>query len=270
MFDIHHHLLPGLDDGSPDLQTSLAMAQIAVEDGITHAVCTPHASSQFAFQPEENARLIAELRAALAAESIPLTITQGCDFPLNSANIQDALANPRKYTIGGHNFLLVELPDFSFPPKLSDTYYQLRVAGMTPILTHPERNATLQRDETKLKEWVEAGMLVQVTAGSVTGDMGKNAQRMAESLLERRWVHFLATDAHNTTRRPPRMSAARAIVAERYGEAYATLLCETNPKAVFEGHRLPAQPEPRGLFDDDFQGGGKRPGLLQRLFGKGR
>ncbi len=268
MFDIHHHLLPGLDDGSPDLQTSLAMARIAVEDGITHVACTPHASGQFAFRPEENARLLAELRDALAAESIPLTIAPGCDFHLNYDNIQDAIANPRKYTLAGHGFLLVELPDFSFPPKLSDTYYQLRVAGMTPILTHPERNATLQRDESRLKDWVQAGMLIQVTAGSVTGDMGRVAQRMAEGLLERRWVHFLATDAHNTTRRPPRMSAARTVVAERYGESYATLLCETNPKAVFEGQRLPAQPEPRGLFEDEYQEEGKRPSLLQRLFGR--
>ena len=244
------------------------MARIAASDGITHVVCTPHASGRYAFDQEVIAARLAELREALAADSIPLIVESGCDFHLSYDNIQDALANPRKYTIAGKGYLLVELPDFGISPQLGDTLYQLRSAGMNSILTHPERNATLQRDPGRLTDWVHAGLLVQVTAGSVLGDMGKTAQRMAEQLLSKHWVHFLATDAHNTTRRPPRMSAARELVASRYGRDYADLLCVANPLAVIEGRALPEQPVPQGVYEDDDLDVAAKPSLWKRLIGR--
>ncbi len=266
MVDLHHHLLPGLDDGSPDLQTSIAMARLAAADGITDLICTPHASNRYPpFRPETIAARLTELRSALATEAISVTLASGCDFHLSYDNIQDALTHPRKYTIAGGNYLLVELPDFGLSPSIGETLYELRLAGMTPILTHPERNPTLQRDPSRLADWLRAGLLIQVTAGSVLGEMGKPAQRMAEQLLAKRWVHFLATDAHNTTRRPPRMAVARDAVGKRHGAAYAHLLCEENPRAVLESRALPEQPEPQGLFDDEANGAIK-PSFFRRLF----
>jgi protein-tyrosine phosphatase len=251
MVDLHHHLLPGLDDGSPDLETSVAMSRMAVADGITHVVATPHASGAWEFDPSVNAAKLTELRQALAQESISLTLATGCDFHLNYDNIQDAIANPRKYTLNKTQYLLVELPDFGISPSLGEILFDLRVAGMVPILTHPERNPTLQRDHARLADWMRDGLLVQVTAGSILGHMGKTAQQMAHSLLADRWVHFLATDAHNIERRPPRMREACELVAKRYGAEYAELLCTKNPTAVFHDQPLPDQPEPLKLFDDD-------------------
>ena len=124
---------------------------------------------------------------------------------------------PARFSINGLGYLLVELPDYGLPPGLTETFYQLRLAGLTPILTHPERNPTLQRSQQRMVDWLRGGLLVQVTADSVTGHKGKQAQRMAHELLENRWVHFLATDAHNTTSRPPkcamRMSGCREVWA---------------------------------------------------------
>ena len=250
MIDIHHHLLFSLDDGSPDLETSIAMARIAVEDGITHVVCTPHASGTFDFDPALNADRVAKLREALAAESINLTLGLGCDFHLSYDNITDALANPTKYSINATTYLLVELPDYGLPPSITDTFYQMQLAGITPILTHPERNPTLQKDPTRLADWLRTGMLVQVTAGSLLGDMGKTAEKMSHQLLTDRWVHILATDAHNTTTRPPRMRAACDLVAKRYGQNYANLLCTENPTNIFNGLPLGSQEEPRHLFEE--------------------
>jgi protein-tyrosine phosphatase len=250
MVDLHHHLLPGLDDGSPDLETSVAMSRMAVEDGITRVVATPHASGAWAFEPDVIAAKLAELRQALAQESIPLTLASGCDFHLSYDNIQDAIANPRKYTLNKTQYLLIELPDFGISPGLGEILFDLRVAGMVPILTHPERNPTLQRNPARLADWMRDGLLVQVTAGSVLGHMGKAAQQMAHALLADRWVHFLATDAHNIERRPPRMREACEVVAKRYGAEYAEFLCTGNPTAVFENLALPDQPEPLKLFDD--------------------
>lgn len=243
------------------------MARLAADDGITHVVCTPHASSRYPFQPELIAERLGELRAALQAEAIPLTLASGCDFHLSYDNILDARAHPAKYTLAGRQYLLVELPDLGISPRVGDTLFELRVAGMVPILTHPERNATLQRDPSRLADWLRAGLLIQVTAGSVVGDMGKSSQRMARYLLDRRWVHFLATDAHNITRRPPHMRAARALVAKEYGSAYADLLCLTNPLAAFEGRSLPEQPEPHDLFDENGADLSGKPSFWKRLFG---
>jgi protein-tyrosine phosphatase len=251
MVDLHHHLLFGLDDGARDFETSVAMARMAAADGITHVVPTPHASSSWVFDPKQVAERLATLRHALASEAIPLTLGSGCDFHLSYDNVQDALAHPTKYTINGTGYLLVELPDFGLSPNLGETLYQLRLGGMTPILTHPERNPTLQRDPAPLAEWMRAGLLTQVTTSSVLGQMGKAAQRMADRMLTDRWVHFLATDAHNLETRPPRMREACDRVAKRYGAEYAERLCTTNPLAVFEGLPLPEQDEPLHLYDDE-------------------
>jgi protein-tyrosine phosphatase len=250
MVDIHHHLLFGLDDGSKDLETSVAMAKLAVADGITHIVSTPHANGQYEFDPQVNAARTEELRTRLASEGIALTLGTGCDFHLSFDNVERAKAEPSRFTINGLSYLLVEVPDYGLPPGLTETFYELQLAGLTPILTHPERNPTLQSDPNRLKDWLRGGVLLQVTADSLTGHKGKQAQRMSHDLLEKRWVHFLATDAHNTSSRPPRMREAHDLVAAKYGASYAYALCLTNPLAVFLGKPFEVAEEPRDLFED--------------------
>jgi protein-tyrosine phosphatase len=264
MVDIHHHLLPGLDDGPADLATSVAMARMAAEDGITHVVATPHASSRYPFDPAAVAERLAALQAELSTERIPLTVATGCDFHLSYDNIQDAIAHPKRYSLNSTAYLLVELPDYGLPPHLGETFYSLRLAGLVPVLTHPERNRTLQTNLPLLAQWLREGLLVQITTSSVLGQMGSKAQTMAHRLLADRWVHFLATDAHNLESRPPRMSEAHDLVAKKYGAAYAHSLCTANPQAVFDGRDLPEQDEPLHLFDYD-----ERLGLpwWRRIFG---
>lgn len=250
MIDIHHHLLPGVDDGSKDFDTSVAMARIAVEDGITHVACSPHANGQYNYDRVRYEGIVDQLRERLAKENVPLTLGLGCDFHLSYDNLQAALADHKPYTINGKGYLLVELPDFGLPRGLTETFYNLQIAGMTPVLTHPERNPTLQADMSRLVSWLRGGLLVQVTAGSVTGKMGKSAEKMAHQLLANRWVHFLATDAHNTSSRPPRMSDARRIVEKKYGKDYAHALCVENPRAAFDGASMPPQTEPLNLYEN--------------------
>jgi protein-tyrosine phosphatase len=250
VIDIHHHLLWGLDDGSKSIENSIAMARIAAEDGITHVVCTPHANSQYVYDPQVIADKIAQLQRSLEAEGIALTLGRGCDFHMTYDNIQEAKADPARYSINGKGYLLVELPDYGISQALTETFYQLQITGLTPILTHPERNATLQTDQLRMVDWMRGGLLVQVTAGSVLGHMGKQAQKVAHQLLANRWVHFLATDAHNTSSRPPRMREAYEVVAEKYGSEYAHALCVGNPLAAFQGKPLPPQAEPLNLYED--------------------
>jgi protein-tyrosine phosphatase len=245
MIDIHHHLLPGLDDGARTLDVSLAMAEIAIADGITHIVCTPHSSHRYFFDPERNATLFAELQDAVTTRfGDAITLGLGCDFHLMYDNIEDAQRHPTRYTINGHNYLLVEFPDSAISPNTPQTFYQLSLSGMTPIITHPERNPILARQPERMAEWLNAGALIQVTASSLTGRFGQQAERSAHWLLDHRWVHFLATDAHDIESRPPRLRPAFDWVAGQYDAATAERLCIANPRAVFYGEALGQQPEP--------------------------
>jgi protein-tyrosine phosphatase len=250
MIDIHHHLLWGMDDGASTLEASIAMAKMAAADGITHIVCSPHSNGSYNYDPPIIDAKIVELQERLDRDSVGVKLGRGCDFHMSYENIQEAKVDPTKFSINGLGYLLVEVPDYGLPRGLTEIFYQLQLAGLTPILTHPERNPTLQNDKDRIAEWLQRGVLVQVTAGSVLGRMGKHAERMAHELLENRWVHFLATDAHNTTSRAPKMREAMELVATKYGPDYAHLLCISNPLAVFMGKPMPPQLEPLNLYAD--------------------
>ena len=262
MVDIHHHLLWGLDDGARDFETSVAMAKAAAADGVTHIVCTPHSNSQYAYQPEMNEEKARELQARLDGDGVALKLGIGCDFHLSYDNIIEAKQNPARFSVNGLGYLMVEIPDFGVPQGLTETFYELQLVGLTPVLTHPERNPTLQADLSRLGEWMRGGMLVQVTGDSVTGKMGKTAEKIAHQLLAKRWVHFLATDAHNVSSRPPRLSEARNVVAKKYGQQYADSLVTANPMAVFNGTPFEPTEEPLGLHEEF-----KEPNWWQRLLG---
>lgn len=270
MIDIHHHLLPGLDDGSPSLEISVKMVEMAAADGITHIVCTPHANDRFYYSREKNLALIETLRAKVEGK---VTLGLGCDFHMSYDNIQDALDKPGHYAINGLKYMLVEFADTSIPESTTDSLYELMVSSQRPIITHPERNPVIQRHPERLAAWIREGALVQVTASSLTGRFGKTAQSTAESYLKRNWVHFLATDAHNLESRPPVMTGGYAFVKKAYGEETARRLCVTNPRAVFEGAAWPEQPEANDLYSNQEQEqqavyGKRKAGFLSRIFGR--
>ncbi len=265
MIDIHHHLLSGLDDGARDVEVSLAMVEAAVDNGITHIVCTPHANTRYTYDPELNRQKLEELQGHLNGK---VTLGLGCDFHLSYDNIEDALKNHTKYTINGKQYLLVEFDDLMIPTSMNDAFYELMVAGLQPIITHPERNLTIQRHPERMKEWLRQGCLVQVTAASLTGRFGRTAQSLAMQFLEKDWVNFLATDAHNLESRPPKLREAYDVVAKRFGGGTAKRLCVDNPKAAFFGEEMPEQPVPRGIEEKEDAAARGKGGLLSRIFGR--
>ena len=150
------------------------------------------ANPHFTFDPEANAAKMEELRGRLAEQNIPLTLGGGCDFHLNVANdnLKQARENPARFSINGLGYLLVEVADYSLPPGLTETFYELQLAGLTPILTHPERNPTLQNDPERMRDWLRGGVLIQVTADSLTGHKGRKAeQHGARAAGKARWVY---------------------------------------------------------------------------------
>jgi len=240
MVDIHCHILHGLDDGADTLETSVQMAEMAIGEGVTHVVATPHANSAYQFDPEMIRQRRDELQAVLGDR---LKLATGCDFHLSFENLQDLEKNPRKYTINQKTYLLVEFADFSIPPSLDRTMHQLHLAGLSPIITHPERNALLRTKPDRLYRWLHQGAYVQITAQSLLGRFGSAAQRRAEQWLDEDRVHFVASDAHNLKARPLQLRAAFDAVAERRDEEVANALFRDNPLAAFEGRHLPYEPE---------------------------
>jgi protein-tyrosine phosphatase len=254
MVDIHCHLLPGLDDGATSIEVSLEMAAMAVEEGITHVVATPHAGSGFTFRPEAIKELRAELQGRLGES---LTLLTGCDFHLNFENLQDIRTAPERFTINQKTYLLVEFADFSIPPTIDHELHNLQLAGLHPIITHPERNPLIRTQPERLYKWLRQGCYAQITAQSILGKFGERAREAAELWLDENAVHFVASDAHNTTSRPLRLKEAYSVIASRQGEAVARALFTENPLAAVEGEPLPFVP----LLPEDL---GQAPGATPK------
>ena len=241
MVDIHCHLLPGLDDGPNSLGEALEMAEMAIADGITHVVATPHANDKYRFTPDLVRQYRNEIQACLGDR---LTVATGCDFHLSFENLQDVRKNPGQYTINQKNYLLVEFADFAIPPNMDETLHLLQLAQISPIITHPERNGLIRAQPERLHRWIHQGCYVQVTAQSLLGRFGSSTQRAVEKWLEEGRIHFFGSDAHDLTSRPPRLRQAFDVVAKRHGEDVARALFRDNPLAAVEGRALPYVPEP--------------------------
>jgi protein-tyrosine phosphatase len=240
MIDIHSHVLWGVDDGVRTLEESVAILRDAAAAGTTAIVATPHANDEFKFDPDLIGSRIAELRGR--PERLP-RIYSGCDFHLSASNIEDALRNPAKYTINGKRYLLVEFPDMFISPATEQILALLAGRGMTPVITHPERNPALRRDIARLRGWAERGYLLQVTALSLLDRFGNSARESAWELVESGAAHVVASDAHHPEDRHARLDDAYRAVAARAGEERAEMLCVVNPGAVVEGYEvMPSSP----------------------------
>jgi protein-tyrosine phosphatase len=240
MVDIHCHILPGLDDGAKSMEESLQMAEMAIDDGITHVVATPHCNAAYRFDPELVRQCRDELQERVGDR---LRLATGCDFHLSYENLQSIESHASQYTINQKSYLLVEFAEFAIPPNIDERLHQLQLMGLSPVITHPERNPLIRSQPERLQRWLQLGCYVQVTAQSLLGQFGETAQKQAERLLARDMVHFVASDAHNTTRRPLRLRQAYEAVAAQGGSELADALFRANPLAAFEGRPLPYEPE---------------------------
>jgi len=217
------------------------MAEMAVADGITHIAATPHANDVYSFDNDRNRELGRELATRFDGR---LHLVTGCDFHLSYENIEAASVSPERFALNQKQYLLLELAEFALPPFLDQALLRLQHAGLRLIVTHPERNPLIRAAPDRLHRWLETGCYVQLTALSLTGGFGRTAQRTALEYLDRGWAHFVASDAHNLDRRPPRLREAYDLVAARCGPSVANALFQNNPLAAWQGELLPWAPEP--------------------------
>jgi protein-tyrosine phosphatase len=244
LIDIHSHILPGLDDGARTWEESLQMARMAVEDGIKIMVATPHLYGGRSIDAEQiNPKevilaTLAQFREKLAEENIPLEVMPGCDFPLSFESLQ-LLDQGLALTINdAKRYLLLELPDTSLPPGIEDICFQLQSKGLTPIITHPERHFLIQEVPQKLKRLIDLGCLAQMTGNSLTGWFGRRVKKISRQMVKAGYIHLLATDAHNTRKRPPVLSQAVKELARLVGKEQAQAMVTRVPEKIIKGEPL--------------------------------
>jgi protein-tyrosine phosphatase len=234
MIDIHCHILPGIDDGPSDMAESVEMARMAAADGITTIVATPHLKDG-ADMADEIRALIAALNARLEGQKIPVAILAGADI-----NVTLSIPKLEDYTINGTTYLLYEFPHTHMPANAGHIIFNVMSSGLRPIVTHPERNPSVVRDPLTIIRLKEAGALVQITAGSLTGHFGRESRECALYLLKKGVADIIATDAHSVSGRPPIMSEGLREAEKIVGRARARLMVEDNPLAVIEGRQVHA------------------------------
>lgn len=253
MIDLHSHVLPGVDDGASTIEESLAIARAAVADGITVLAATPHVRDDYPTSVVTMERLLVDLQAAVAAAGIPLQIVGGGELSLEKADTL-AIDDLRRFGLGGNpRYLLVETPYRGWPLSIGDSLYDLRSNDITPVLAHPERNSEVQAHPERLEPLVAAGTLVQVTAASLDGRLGRRARATGLHLVERGLAHLVASDAHEASVRAIGMTEACAAIGD---PILAEWLTVEVPGAIVRGEPLPPRPLPRP------------PGFLSRLLGR--
>jgi len=275
MFDVHSHMLPGLDDGAGDAATSLAMARAYVDQGAECVACTPHILPGLYHNTGPQIRqAVADLQAELQGAGIALKIVSGADNHI-VPDFAGGLKRGHLLTLADSAYVLVEPPHHIAPHRLEEEFFQILIAGYVPILTHPERLSWIESKYGVIQRLAARGVWMQITSGSLRGSFGARPKYWAERMLGEGLVHLLATDAHNMTSRPPDLLEGRILAGRAIGAQEAQHLVVTRPCGVLANMPPKALPlphpllEPLELFENDANGQTSRPGargsLSQRM-----
>lgn len=233
--DLHCHLLPGIDDGGKDWETSLQLAQAAVADGITHAVLTPHhLNGQYINHRKEIIYLSKKFQEMLNKNKIELIVFPGQEVRLSGRLIPAVDDGDVLYCDENGRYILLELPSDDVPLYVKDTIFQLMSRGITPVIAHPERNMRILREPAVLEDLLKQGCLTQLTASSYIGVLGKKIQKLSRKLIATGQVACLASDAHDLPGRQYVLREALTKVNKEFGREVADRLND-NARDIVNG-----------------------------------
>lgn len=238
MYDLHCHLLPGIDDGPQTLEQALELAQCAVDNGITHAVVTPHIHhGRYENTGPSIKQHFVNYQQAVKDAGISLKLGFAGEVRLGFEVIQMAQEGllPFYGHYQGHNILLLEMPHSHVPPGSDKLVEWLLKHNIKPMIAHPERNKDVMRNSKKLEPFLQLGCLLQITADSVAGSFGEQAEYIAHQLVAEGHATILASDGHNLKHRPPRLKPGLHAATKLIGEQEATALVLDTPKAISLG-----------------------------------
>ncbi len=246
MIDLHCHIVPGVDDGPRDTQECLHMARLARKDGIEKIVATPHLFRKDVVlnsmqEIEEKRR---ELIKVLKENNLEIEIFPGAEIYVTHNLLQQVREKRDRLTINKTSYMFIEFPSEHVFPGVKNLLFQLMSEQIIPIIAHPERNRVFARRPFLLYELLRMGALAQANAGSFSGLYGRKAEETVYSFLEMRFIHFIASDGHNSRLIPPRLTSAVEKASSFIGEKEALALVRDNPQAVLEDKQIPYYPEP--------------------------
>ena len=242
MIDVHSHVLPGVDDGTRELDEALAFCRLAREAGTEILVATPHHRiGSYANPRERILESVAGLQRAVDEAGIPLKLAPGCEIFVDT-ELPERIGRGELLTYGdARRYILLEFSFQQYPVHPEDLVFRLRLASIVPVIAHPERIRYFQEDPDRLETLVRAGALSQVTTSSLLGTFGSRVQGLTERMLRRRLVHFLASDAHDLSYRAPGLLRAFERARELVGEEFARKLVRDHPEALLDGRELRIQ-----------------------------
>ncbi len=242
MIDLHSHILPGIDDGARTLEESLEIALAAARDGTSVIAGTPHVRDDYPTAAQTIELSVLELNRALEERGIGLRVVRGAEIALSRLATLDE-SDLRRFALGGDTrYVLLEFPYFGWSLALEGEIWRLRHLGIIAVLAHPERNGDVQADPRRITPLVEAGALVQLTAASVDGRLGRQTGRCARELIDSGHAHLIASDAHQASVRAVGLGAAAAAVGT---PALARWLTREVPGAIIENAPIPERPQGR-------------------------
>lgn len=232
--DIHSHILYGVDDGAQSFEESMEMLRLASRDGIRQIILTPHNKPmRHNASPEHMADMREQLQSQTKREGIDIALYLGNEIYYRSS-LLDAVEEGEAVTMAGSVYVLIEYNPMENYAGIRNGMYEILSGGLIPVLAHVERYSCLQREPENVKELVDMGCCIQVNAGSIMGNSGLSTKLVVRKLLKQKLVHFVATDAHDTGRRRPCLSASAAYVAAKYGTEYQRELFYENPRHMIE------------------------------------
>ncbi|MGG1289943.1 CpsB/CapC family capsule biosynthesis tyrosine phosphatase [Bacillus smithii] len=242
MIDIHCHILPGVDDGAQTLTEAAAMAKQAEKEGIHTIIATPHhMNRKYINRKSEIVAKVMEVNAHLEREGINVTVLPGQEVRIYGEILQD-YKNGEISTLGGDSsYILVEFPSGYVPKYAEQLLFDMQMKGLMPVVVHPERNQELIQDPDKLYNLVKNGAAAQITAASLTGYFGKKIQKFTEQLIEANLAHFIASDAHNTNKRPFKMLETLDRLEKEFGIDYVYYFQE-NAELAVSGQNIMKEP----------------------------
>ena len=234
---MHCHILPGVDDGSKDPETTKKMLEMAAGEGIEAIVATPHFEAGMKPDFLARRREALKLTRSLAAQlDKPIKIYYGNELFYGDSTVS-ALESGKAATINGTEYVLVEFPVYSDFTYIEKAARNIQYAGFKPVIAHIERYEGLKKSY-QVEELVAQGMLMQVNTSTLTGDMGWGIKHYVLKLMKAGLVHLLGTDAHSVSRRRPEMREALRIVDKKIGKEYRELITEIYPRRVLKGEKI--------------------------------
>lgn len=231
MIDIHAHILPGVDDGSRDIGDSLMMASMAVQSGVSGIIVTPHCNipgDNCVSGATEMRQSLTYFREALSDNEIPLELYEGMEIfgtPEVAEMMQEGILCP----LAGSVYTLIEFPFSNYADEATAILESLLDLGLRPVVAHPERYYYVMEDPQILNEWFDMGCYLQANKGSLQGRFGPRVEALAHSMVQRRFVSFIASDAHSSRTRTTWMEDIFTLVENRYGREYAVQILNDNP-----------------------------------------